>query len=87
MTATTDLIEKMLVAAEKIAAASPDGALHIFIADGNCENEHIEWCMEQPDITTDEMALCRWMYEEISEHVRFGAWALAQTLSENIETP
>lgn len=35
----------------------PYGALHIIIDDGNCEDDHLEFCRKQPDLLVLERVL------------------------------
>ena len=78
MTTQAELCAQMLEVAGMIRQHSGKGALHIFIDDGNCQIEDLEWCMEQPGITAEEAAFVRWLIENVSEGAIFGAWALAQ---------
>jgi hypothetical protein len=40
-----------------IDRADPYGALHIVIEDGNCEDSHLEFCRQQPDILPFEITI------------------------------
>jgi hypothetical protein len=44
--------------APKFAEANEFGALHIVVDDWNLDDENIEFCRSQPDITQAEIALC-----------------------------
>lgn len=72
------LVAKMLAVADEINTHSGWGALHIFIADGNCCREDLEFCLEQPDITEREREFVERMLHDMSEEALHGAWALAQ---------
>lgn len=73
-----ELCALMTAYAREIAQQNGRGALHVFVEDGNCERETIEWCMEQPDITPTETAFCQRVLHDLTEEQCFGAWALAQ---------
>ncbi len=55
--------------------ANSFGPLHIVVGDGNLEDEHIEFCLEQPGITPEEETLAEdLLYSE--EALRHFAWWL-----------
>lgn len=78
--AQAEIIARMLEGARRIRSAYGWGALHIFVEDGNCHNDDLEFCRQQPNITAEEIALLNWIRENLSEEELYGAWALAQSL-------
>lgn len=78
MSSMDDLCFLMKNAATEINRQNPWGALHIFVEDGNCEDEDLESCLAQVDITEAEQKFCQRMLEGLTENQRYGAWALAQ---------
>lgn len=45
------LLLNVIIGFEKI---DQFGACHIVVADGNVEDHHIDWCLEQPDLVEEE---------------------------------
>lgn len=45
--------------APKFAEADHWGAMHIVVEDWNLEDHNIEFCLNQPEVTPDEIALCK----------------------------
>lgn len=84
-------VHQLLDLSARMDAADQFGALHIVVADGNVEDDHIEFCLVQPNITAEEAELARdLLYSE--EGIRSFAWwlqdnpdavAKLQTLLEN----
>lgn len=58
--------------------ANDGGGLHIIVADGNIEDESIEFCLNQTDhpLTKEEKAFACWMLEEFSSETRGMAYWL-----------
>ncbi len=75
---STALFERMKAAARELNTINEFGALHIFVADGNCEDEHVEWCIQQPNITDEEHDFATRMLEQFTEEQRFGVYAFSQ---------
>lgn len=73
-----ELVEKMLYWADRINEQPEYGALHIFVADGNCDDESLAFCSTLPSITAHERIFLNSIQEQLSEEARAGAWALAQ---------
>jgi hypothetical protein len=73
-----EVIAKMHYWADRINEQNEFGALHIFIADGNCDEESRAFCRAQPTITADEIAFLDGIEADLIEEGIFGAWALAQ---------
>lgn len=59
--------------AREIAAQDMYGALHIFVCDGNCEDDHLEFCLQDKRITPAERDFVNRMLH-INEDVRLAAW-------------
>jgi hypothetical protein len=76
------LQQHMFTAARTIAEAEKKGwdygACHIFVADGNCTDDDLQFCLADDRVTAEEREFLTYMLEEVDENVRFGAWALAQ---------
>ena len=68
------LFERMKKIAVEILQMNDSGALHIFVADGNCEDESLEFCLEQEHITDAEREFVERMLL-MPEEWRFGAYA------------
>ena len=62
---------KML--AREIAAQEMYGALHIFVCDGNCEDDHLEFCLQDKRITPAERDFVNRMLG-YREEQRVAAW-------------
>ena len=66
MTEWGNWIEQVLDLATRIDAADDFGALHIVVSDGNMEDEHIEFCLNDARITAKEISLANdLLYSEI----------------------
>lgn len=78
MTTVRELQGKILDGAKAMAQMSGDGALHIFVEDGNCGDEDLEFCLDQPDITESERKFANVMRNEFSEEERCAVYAFAQ---------
>jgi hypothetical protein len=72
------VIAKMQFWADRINEQNEYGALHILIADGNCDDESREFCRTRHTITADETAFLDGIEADLTEEAIFGAWALAQ---------
>lgn len=80
MTALENLIARTTAMAALLNQQNEFGALHIVVSDGNMEDEDIEFCMEQPNITPDEMEFAQKLRREFSEEERFMIYAIANCL-------
>lgn len=78
MSMTMDqMCAEMKAAALEMNTHDEFGALHIFVADGNCEDEHLEFCLAQPNITEREKEFALRMLTEMTEEMRAGVFALS----------
>lgn len=71
---------RLEAAAVLINAADEFGPLHIFVSDGNCEDEHLRFCLDRPDITEGEAEFVNKMLVDFTVDERLEAWELAQRL-------
>jgi len=72
------LFEIIKVDAIRLNQMNGFGALHIFVADGNCEDHNLEFCLGLPNITEEEREWCQHMYDRYTEEQRYAVWAFAQ---------
>lgn len=72
-----ELFKMVVAAAKELSQMSGEGALHIFVADGNCDDESIEFCLEQPNLTDAERDFAERM-AWFTEANRYAIWAFAQ---------
>lgn len=85
MTERDDLVDPQFIAtlrranalAIRIRDANEFGGLHIAVSDGNLEDEHIEFCLEQTDkpLTEEERQLANDLMDEV-DCVRYTAFML-----------
>jgi hypothetical protein len=71
------LFEKIKAAAIEMSRQDEFGALHIVVANGNCEDEHVQFCLDQPNITAGEQAFARILLDEFTEEERFAVYAFS----------
>ena len=62
--------------ADRISAANEFGALHIFVSDGNVEDDDLAFCMSRPECTAEERLLCEDALK-FTEDERFQAWEMS----------
>lgn len=62
--------------ANRISAANEFGALHIFISDGNVEDDDLAFCMSLSECTAEERSLCMDALL-FTEDERFQAWEMS----------
>lgn len=72
-----ELFERIKADAIVLNQIDPYGALHIFVSDGNCEDEHLDLCLKDPRITDEERAWIRHMLASFTEEQRYAVWAFA----------
>lgn len=77
METVAKLFEIIVTAARELNTMSDCGALHIFVADGNCDDESIEFCLAQPNLTDVERDFATRM-ACFSEETRYAIYAFAQ---------
>lgn len=70
-----ELFRAMRELAVEMCRMNEFGALHIVVADGNMEDDHIRFCLEQPSITSEETDFARKLLD-IPEEQRFMVYAL-----------
>jgi len=70
-----ELFHRMVAVARQWVTMNHFGALHIIIADGNVEEEHIEFCMSEEGITQEEHAFANMLLEEFSEEERHAIYS------------
>lgn len=74
---SNELFEKIKHGARAIAAMDEFGALHIFVSDGNCEDEDLEFCLQDERITLLERTFATLMLTRFSEDERVAAYAFS----------
>lgn len=72
---SSELFDAMKALAIEMCRIDEFGALHIVVSDGNMEDDHIQFCLEQPNITPGEIAFAQKLLD-IPEEQRFMAYAL-----------
>lgn len=68
------LFERLATAAREMNRMDPFGALHIFVEDGNCADEDLDFCLQEANITADEAAWCKRMRMEFNEDERIAVF-------------
>ena len=80
MSKLDELIDRMKTAAVEMQTMNEFGALHIFVSDGNCESENLEFCLWQQNITPEEYEFCNRMLHDFTEEQRCGIYAFSQVI-------
>lgn len=78
--AIDELVARGRIAAAELNTMSGAGALHIFVDDGNCDSDNLQFCLEQPDITPAEREFVERMLSEFTDEQINMVWAFAQKL-------
>jgi hypothetical protein len=77
MQTVVELFQAVVAGARELNTMSDCGALHIFVADGNCDDESIEFCLAQPNLTDVERDFANRM-AYLPEETRYAIYAFAQ---------
>jgi len=70
---------------QRVRDANPFGACHIVVDDGNMEDDHIKFCLNQDDITPEERQLMTDLLGHTVEE-REAIWEASLGNGENDET-
>ena len=71
------LFDMLKTLAREIAAQDMYGALHIFVCDGNCDDDDLEFCLKDERITPAERDFVNRMLEH-GEDRRLAAWLFSE---------
>jgi hypothetical protein len=71
-----ELLKYVLPMASEWQKQNEFGALHIVVSDGNVEDEHIEYCLKEPNITESEREFANRLLEDYTESQRHMVWEL-----------
>jgi hypothetical protein len=74
MTEWKNWVEQVLDLSVRINTANSFGALHIVVGDGNMDDENIEFCLKQPEITLEEIKLAEDLLSSEIELRAFSYW-------------
>ncbi len=74
-------LREIIELAERMDAVDHYGGLHIVVADGNCDDESVEFCLEQTEkpLTSEERELAQDLQVQ-EEEARFVAYWLSDRL-------
>lgn len=75
-------LREILALAERMDTVDHYGGLHIIVADGNCDDDSVEFCLEQTEkpLSSEERSLAEDLFER-GEEDRFAAYWFSQRRS------